>query len=220
MKHMKRETVPKNWPIPRKGNAFVIRPYHSYKQGLPILIILRDVLGIAKTRKEVKKAIHEKNILINGKTIKNEKNTAVLFDVITIVPSKKNYKVELTQNGKFKIEEIKPAESNSKIAKIVNKKTLKGKKTQINLSDGTNFLYDKKCNTGESVVIDLKNRKIEKILPLKTKSKVIVYAGKHAGKSGTIESINEKHKMIVISEENGKDKQKINVLIKQIMVIE
>jgi small subunit ribosomal protein S4e len=220
MRHMKRQKVPKNWPIPRKGNAFVVRPNHSNEKGLPILIILRDVLNIAKTRKEVKKAIHEKNLLINGKSIKNEKNTAVLFDVITIVPSKKNYRIELTQNGKFKIEEIKSTEANSKIAKIVNKKTLKNKKMQLNLSDGNNILYDKKCNTGESVVINLKDKKIEKILPLKTKSKVLVYAGKHTGKKGTIEDIDEKNKKAVIIEENSKEKQKINVLIKQIMVVE
>lgn len=220
MKHLKREKVPKNWPIPRKGNAFVIRPSHSYEKGLPVLVILREILGVAKTRKEVKKAIHEKNILINGKAIKNERNTAVLFDVITIIPSKKNYRIELTRNGKFKLEEIKSSEANSKVAKIINKKILKGKKIQLNLSDGRNMLYDKKCNTGESVLIDLKNKKIEKTLPLKTKARVIVYAGKHSGKKGAIESINEKNKMIVINEEDGKDKQKINVLIKQIMVVE
>ena len=139
---MKRQTVPKNWPIPRKGNKFVVRPNFSNDKGLPILIILRDVLGVAKTRKEVKKAIHEKNILINGRAVRDEKNTAVLFDIITIVPSKKNYRIELTNNGKFKIEEIKESEADTKIAKIVDKKTLKGKKIQLNLSDGKNTLYD------------------------------------------------------------------------------
>ena len=47
------------------------------------------------TRSHVKKALHDKNILINGKVAKNEKNVAVLFDVITIIPSKKNYRIEL-----------------------------------------------------------------------------------------------------------------------------
>jgi len=216
MRHMKRQTMPKNWPVARKGKKFVVRPSHSNEKGLPILIILRDVLGVAKTRKEVKKAIHEKNLLINGRAVRNEKNSAVLFDVLTIVPSKKNYRIELTTNGKFKVEEIKATEAKTKIAKIVDKKTLKGKKTQLNLSDGSNTLYDKKCSTGESVIIDVKTKKIEKILPLKTKSKVLVYAGKHAGKQGTVDAIDEKNKMVVVND----GKTKSNILIKQTMVLE
>jgi small subunit ribosomal protein S4e len=213
---MKREKMPKNWPVPRKGKKFVVRPNHSNDKGLPILIILRDVLGITKTRKEVKKALHDKNILINGRNVRNEKNTAVLFDVITIVPSKKNYRIELTENGKFKIEEIKASEAKTKIAKIIDKKTLKGKKIQLNLSDGKNTLYDKKCSTGESVIIDLKSKKVEKTIPLKVKSKVLVYAGKHAGKQGIIDTIDEKNKMVVVND--GKNKS--NILIKQTMVLE
>jgi small subunit ribosomal protein S4e len=216
MRHMKREKMPKNWPVARKGKKFVVRPNHSNDKGLPILIILRDVLGITKTRKEVKKALHDKNVLINGRNVRDEKNTAVLFDVITIVPSKKNYRIGLTENGKFKIEEIKASESNTKIAKIVDKKILKGKKIQLNLSDGKNTLYDKKCSTGESVIIDLKSKKVEKTIPLKVKSKVLVYAGKHAGKQGMIDEIDEKNKMVVVND--GKNKS--NILIKQTMVLE
>ncbi len=216
MRHMKRQTMPKNWPVPRKGKKFVVRPNHSNDRGLPILIVLRDVLGIAKTRKEVKKAIHDKNLLINGRAVRDEKNTAILFDVITIVPSKKNYRLELTTNGKFKVSEVKESEAKTKIAKIINKKTLKGKKVQINLSDGNNLLYDKKCQTGESVVINLKDKKVEKTIPLKVKSKVLVYAGKHAGKQGIIDAIDEKNKMVVVND--GKNKS--NILIKQTMVLE
>jgi small subunit ribosomal protein S4e len=216
MKHMKREMMPKNWPVPRKGKKFVVRPNSSNENGLPILIILRDVLGITKTRKEVKKALHAKHILINGRNVRDEKNTAVLFDIITIVPSKKNYRLELTTNGKFKVEEIKESEAKTKIAKIVDKKVLKGKKVQLNLSDGKNTLYDKKCSTGESVIIDLKTKKVEKVLPLKVKSKVLVYAGKHAGKQGSVSAIDEKNKMVVVYD----GKTKTNILIKQTMVLE
>ena len=84
MRHMKRQTMPKSWPVPRKGNKYVVRPNFGNDKGLPILIMLRDILGVAKTRKEVKKALHEKNILINGKAVSNEKNVAVLFDIVTI----------------------------------------------------------------------------------------------------------------------------------------
>ncbi len=217
MKHLKREAVPKNWPVPRKGTTFVVKPNSNLETGLPVLVVFRDILEIANNRKEVKKALNAKNILINGRVPKSEKNSVNLGDIITVVPSKKNYKLSLKENGKFAVEEISEKDSGKKVSKIVGKKVLRGRKVQINLSDGRNSLYDKNCKTNDSVVIDLKSKKIDKILPLKEKSNVIVFAGKHAGKKGQIESLNLEKKMASVKSESG---DKINVLIKQLMVIE
>lgn len=216
MKHLKRQKVPKNWPIPRKGTAYVIKPYSNLEKGVPILIVLRDMLNVAQNRKEVKRAIHENNVLVNGRVARDEKNSVQLFDKITLVPSKKCFKVNLAENGKFVMEEVKESEGNQKVAKIIDKKVLKGKKTQINLSDGRNFLSEVKCNVGDSVSINFKDKKIEKCLPLKENANVIVFAGKHTGKRGKILKLKEERKMASL--ETKKDK--INVLIKQMMVTE
>ncbi|MAG79161.1 30S ribosomal protein S4e [Candidatus Pacearchaeota archaeon] len=214
--HLKRQKIPKNWPIPRKGTAYVVRPNFNIKNGIPILIIIRDILKLAQNKKEVKKAIHSKNILINNKIVRDEKNSALLFDIISIPPLKKHYKVELSEKGKFQAKEIKETESINKISKIINKKTLKGKKTQLNLSDGKNFISDIKCNVNDSVLINLKSKKIEKCLPLKEKAKVIVIGGKHIGEIGIINNINIERKITELTIE----KKPVNVLIKQLMVTE
>lgn len=214
--HLKRQKVPKKWPIARKGTTFVVRPLSNLKNGIPILIILRDILKVAQNRKEVKKAINSKNILLNLKPIKDEKHPALLFDVITIVPEKKNYRVELTESGKFIVNELKDSKVDKKVSKIINKKILRGKKTQLNLSDGNNFLSDVKCKVDDSVLVDLKNRKIEKCLPLKEKVKVIVFEGKHAGKKGVVNRIVNENKMAEL--DFGENTS--NVLIKQLMVVE
>ena len=216
MSHLKTQKIPKNWPIPKKGRTFIVKPLSHLKTGIPILILLRDMLKICKNRKEAKKAIYEKKILLNKKEIKNDKQPAMLFDIITIVPSKKNYRLGLRENGKFKLEEISEKESEKKIVKVIGKKILKGKKLQLNLSDGRNFLTDLKCNIDDSVLIDLKNKKIEKCIGLKEKTKVIVFAGKHAGKKGEILKLKPERKMASVKV--GKDK--INVLIKQLMGVE
>lgn len=214
--HLKRQKVPKNWPIPRKGSVYVVRPSFNIKNGVPILIILRDILKVAQNRKEVKKALHKKQILLNNNPIKEEKNNALLFDVIKILPFEKSYRVELSGNGKFKINEINENEANKKIAKIINKRFLKGKKVQINLSDGRNFISNIKCDTNDSILINLKERKIEKCLPLKEKSNVAVFEGKHAGKKGVINKIYLDKKIA----ELDVDGKPFNVLIKQLIVIE
>jgi small subunit ribosomal protein S4e len=214
MSYLKRQKVPKNWPIPRKGTTYVVRPNFNIKGGIPVLIILRDILKVAENRRDVKKIIHKKQILLNNKPVRDEKNNVLLFDVICIIPTNKFYRMQLSQKGKFKIVEIDIKDSKKKIAKIINKKIIKGKKTQLNLSDGTNVLSDLKCNIKDSVLINLLERKIETVIPFKEKAKAIVLKGKHAGETGTINKIKDKTAEVKIEEKN------IEILIKQLMVTE
>ena len=215
MKHLKRYNVPKIWGSKRKGTKYLVKPNSNLKTGIPILFILRDMLNLAQTRKEVKKAIHMKNLLLNQRLIRDEKNVALLFDVITVIPAKKSYKLTLSENKKYKLEEVKDKEAETKISKIINKKILKGKKVQLNLSDGRNYLSDEKVSMGDSAVINLKNNKIEGIIKLKEGSKVLVFAGKHTGKIGEIKKIKTERKIAKLKTE----KEEINVLIKQMIAI-
>lgn len=214
--HLKRQKVPKNWPVKRKGTAYVVRANFNIGQGIPILIVLRDLLGLAQNRREVKKMIHSRYVLLNEKPVIDEKNTVCLFDTLIITPTKKSYRIELSEKGVFNAKEIKEKEADQKISKIVGKKILRGKKTQLNLSDGRNFISDIKCNINDSVLIALKKKKIEKCLPLKEKKRAIVFAGKHSGKRGIINKINLKEKMVELEV----DKKIVHILIRQIMVIE
>ncbi len=216
MTHLKRQKAPKNWPVARKGTTYIIRPRFNINKGIPILIILRDILKLARNRKEVKRAMHFRHILLNNKVVRDEKNSAQLYDIITIIPMKKNYVIELSEKGKFKVRELNESELDKKIAKIIDKKILKGKKTQLNLSDGRNFLSDVKCMVNDSVLINLGDKKIEKCLPLKENAKIIIFAGKHSGEQGIVNKINQEKKLVELS---IKEKKR-NVLIKQLMVIE
>jgi small subunit ribosomal protein S4e len=230
MSHLTRQEIPRKWPVQRKGTAYIVKPNFSVKEGLPLLIILREITKLAQNRREAKRIIHAKQVLINEKVAKDEKTNVVLFDTVNIVPLKKCYRMELAETGKFYLNEIKENESSKKIAKVINKKMLKGKKLQLNLSDGRNFLSDIKCSTNDSVLINLKEGKIEKCLPLKEKSKAIVFSGKHVGKKGEILELNSERKMAKMRvhfvpshspEEQVKSGDKeINILINQLMVIE
>jgi small subunit ribosomal protein S4e len=215
MSHLKRQSSPRNWPVKRKGSTYIVKPGFSVNEGIPILIILRDMLKVAQNRSEVKRIIHENQILVNERKVTDEKNNLLFFDTLNIIPLKKHYRMELSENGKFHLKEIKENEADKKIAKIINKKMLRGKKIQINLSDGRNFLSDIKCNVNDSVIVHLKEGKIEKCLPLKEKAKVVLFAGKHIGKEGEIERLNLEEKTASVKIE-GKE---INILINQLMVI-
>lgn len=212
-KHLKREAAPKNWPIARKGNAFVVK---NASKGIPILVVLRDMLKIAQNRKEVKMAIHKKQLVVSGKPVRDEKQSLELFDTLEIIPSKENFRLNLNKHGKYACEKIEKKNSTKKVSKVIGKKVLRGKKVQLNLIDGRNYLYDKDVNVNDSVLIDLEKNSISKVLPVKEKANVLVIAGKHSGESGKISKIIPERKMVEVSSDEGK----FNALIKQIMVTE
>lgn len=214
--HLKRHTIPKSWPIPRKGKTFVVRPGFNYELGIPALVVLRDILKVAQNKKEVKRAIFLKNILVNNKPLRDEKNSVLLFDTITLVPMKKFYRLSMGTNGKFNVEEISEKEATQKIVKIADKKSLKGKKVQLNFRDGKNIISDVKCKTNDSAIIDFLGKKILKILPLQPKAKVFIYSGKHGGKTGEVLSIDSKEKVAEVKFPDGN----VRVLIKQMIVVE
>ena len=214
--HLKRHEVPKKWPIARKGSVYVTRPSSNLKNGIPLLVILRDVLGTAQSRKEAKEAIQSKNILVNAKRSRDEKQAILLFDTITNIPAKKSYRLEIGKNGKFALKEIIEKDSWKKVAKVLGKKVQKKKIMQINLGDGRNIISDMKCNVNDSILIDLKNGKAEKCVPMAENANALVFDGKHAGEFGKIKKINAEHKTAEI-DVHGKS---VNVLLKQIIATE
>lgn len=210
-KHMKRQTIPKIWGLPRKGTTFVMK---NTTKGLPLVIALRDLLGIAQNKREVKKAVHKKDLMISNKLARDEKTPLELFDLLTIVPAKKNYSLTLTDKGKYALEEIADKDAKSKVSKVIGKKAIGEKKIQINLLDGRNYISDVKCNVNDSVTIDLVKNTISKVIPLKEKASVLIVGGKHIGTSGKITKMIPEHKMIEVETKE----EKFNVLIKHIMV--
>lgn len=210
--HLKRQSMSKSWPVFRKGTKYIVRPRFDIKNGVPLLVVLRDMLKLAQNRKEVKRAIHKGNILLNKKPATDEKGSILLFDTISIVPMKKHYRLNLGK-GKFILDEINEKEVGKKIVKIVDKKILKGKRIQLNFSDGRNLFSDVKCNTGDSALVNIMEKKIDKIIPMKEKTEVFVFSGKHAGKTGKIIGIEKEKKTAEVSLE-GKP---VHVLIKQLI---
>ena len=218
-RHMKRQSMPKTWPLARKGTTFVVKPLANVSMGVPILVALRDILKITANRQETKRALKEENIMLNGKLAKEDKQSVLIFDVITIIPSKKNYRLVIGEKGKFKFEETKEAEAHKKVAKIIGKKLLKKGQMQINLMGGNNVLSkpDFKGKVNDSVSINLKDSKIDKVLELKNKSKFLVLQGRHAGETLKADKISEDRKIVEVSTEDNKTH---NIPTKFIMVLE
>ena len=194
MAHIKKTVMPKTWPVPRKGKRkrFVAVPSHSTSKGISLLFLLRDVLEIAGTRKEVRYMTHSGMVKINNRIRHDENFPVNVLDVVNLTADgeSKFYRLEIV-NKKFGLTEIDAKDADSKVVKIVGKKVLDGGKVQMNLRDGQNFLSSVKFSVGDSVVLDTKKNKISKVLSLKKGAKVEIIAGKHAGENGELVGFEE-----------------------------
>lgn len=192
MAHIKKSQMPKSWPVPRKGKGkrYVAVPSHATSKGISLLFLLRDVLKLVKTRKEARHMTLNGMVKVNNKVRHDENFPVQVFDTVNLDRAKLNYKMEIV-NRKFKLVEISAKEAESKIVKIRGKKVLGKDKIQMNLDDGQNFITKEKFSVGDSVVLNTKDDKIVKILPLKEGAGVEVVLGKHAGEKGTLEGFDE-----------------------------
>ncbi len=214
--YQKRQAMPKNWPIARKGTKYLAVANHAKSSGIPLVFVLREILGIVKTRKEARFMCLNGEVRINNKVRKDEKFPLRVFDVVSLGKDGKNYKVEI-ENRKFVLKEVSGKESEMKIVKIIGTKIL-SKGVQINLEDGQNFITKEKFEIGNSVIVNLIDKKIEKFLALKEGANVEIISGKHAGEKGKIGEIRalEREKRCIIK----LNEKEVELPMKTILVIE
>ena len=178
---MKRIAAPKWWPIERKIKKFIAVPIgpHPREKSLPLIVLLRDALKIVETGKEAERIIRKGEVLVDGRKMKNPNYGVGVFDVIEIPILKKVWRA-IPRDGLTFIE-IEDKEKKIKICKIVNKKTLKGNRNQLNLNDGRNLIADGKYSTQDSVVIEIPGQKIVEHLKFDKDSTAMIIGGKNEG---------------------------------------
>jgi small subunit ribosomal protein S4e len=216
-KHLSRLAMPKTWKIKRKGIKWVTRPNsgaHSFKLGLSINLLLRDILSYARTAREVKNILYNQEILVDGVKVKDHRFIVGLMDIVSIPKTKENFRILLNKKGYITAVPVKPEEAKIKPCKIIGKTAVKKAKLQVNLFDGKNILADKQeASVGDTAFIEIPSKKIKQIVRLEKGAYVFMSGGKHIGSSGVIESI-DKSKIIY-----KKDKSRFETLKKYAFVI-
>lgn len=190
--HVKRSKMSKAWPIERKNTKkrFVAKVSHSSNSAISVLALMRDVLGVANTRKEVKRMVYQGDVMVNGIVRKDDVFPVNAFDTISLEKMGKYYRLEII-NKKYSLKEIDAKEAGERIFKIVGKKVLGKDKIQMNLEGGINVVYDKVFKVGDSAVYSCKDKKVTKVISLKKGAKVEIVGGKHAGEEGVISEVKD-----------------------------
>lgn len=220
-RHLKRKPAPKFWPIHRKEAVFTVKPKpgpHLVSRCVPLTLIVRDILGIAKTRREAKKIISQRKIWVDGEVQKEDLFPTGLMDVISIPDMKKAYRVLPSQKGLTLYPVGEKKEAGFKLCRIENKTTVKGGHVQLNLHDGRNMLIRVKdanhpeedvFQTLDTLKINLPNQEIAGHFKLSEGAPAIIIDGKNIGKSGKIVAIEKRpgqkrrNTLVTVEDNNG-----------------
>ena len=188
--HIKRIAIPRSWPLKKKAHIFTTKQSagaHSLETSMPVITVLRDVLGICDNAKEAKRIIGNRDVLVDGKAVKNPKAPVGLMDVLSIPKLDSDYRVLLTPRGKLTLVKIDKAEAAWKLCRIENKTLVKGGKIQLNLHDGRNIVLDKdQYKTGDVLKVSFDGQKVLESYALQSGAAALVSAGNHAGQVETV----------------------------------
>ncbi|WGI17223.1 30S ribosomal protein S4e [Methanonatronarchaeum sp. AMET-Sl] len=189
--HLKRLAVPRSWTVPKKTDYWATTPKttHPRERAIPINVVLRDVIGIIDSTREVKKIIQDRGILVDGKVINNYRHGVGLMDVISIPKADLHTRTTIDSKNRIKFVEIDENEAKTKICRINNKKTTKNGEIQLNLHDGNNITTDQETyKTKDTVKISLPNKEIKKHIPFEEGKIAFIIGGKHAGEIAEIKT--------------------------------
>ena len=192
-KHLKRFKAPRHWPIHPKENKWTTKPNagpHAIEGSLPLLLIVRDILGVADNAREAKRIINTGEILVDGRARKDYKFPVGFMDVIEIPKSEKVYRVLPYEKGRLILYPIAAENKDFKLCKITDKTTIRGGKTQLNLHDGRNQLADNEYKVGDVVILKVPEQEITDRIVFEKGTIGLITGGKHTGEIGRINKIN------------------------------
>jgi small subunit ribosomal protein S4e len=223
---LKRNPAPRFWPLHRKEFVWVVKPSsgpHSLENCLPLSLVLRDILAVAKTRKEAKKIISQGKIYVDGKVRRKDDFPVGLMDVISIPDLDKFFRITPFHKGLF-LNPISKKEASFKLCRVEGKTTVENGHVQFALHDGSNILVRTADPENPQVVnyetfdvlkLSLPEKEVVNQLKTKEGNLAVITGGKNIGKQGKIVEIEKteakkrRNALVVVEDEQGNRYQTI-----------
>jgi len=198
----KRMSTP--WAKNKKVFKFILVPKGAHKksESLPLGVILRDELKIARDMREAKKAIRGGKVLVDGRVCRDIRRGIGLFDAVEIPEA--NIAVRLIARKGLKVVAIPMEEAKLKVCRIDDKKAVRGRNIQLNLHDGRNIMLAKnEYSTHDSLLLSMPDQKVVKHAKFEQGAIVLVVSGSQSGRVATIQKIEKGLNRRLWLEDNG-----------------
>ena len=193
--HQKRLSVPKSWPVERKESTFTVKadagPHGE--SGVPLVILLRDVLGYVDDRKEARYALSQGSVLVNGEPARDESRPIGMFDIMTFEQRGEHFRVFPDEGGRLALSPIDGDAAASRLGKVIGKQQVAGGEFQLTLHDGSNVQLSADevaaYSADDSLVVDNETKEVVAHFPFEEGAMVTAVDGHHAGDIGTVAEI-------------------------------
>ena len=86
-RHLKRYAASKALKLPRKSVVWMVKPApgpHPSDKSIPLRLVIREYLGLARTAREVDRLLNEKHVLVDGRVRRDSKFPVGLMDVVQL----------------------------------------------------------------------------------------------------------------------------------------
>ncbi|TAL57875.1 MAG: hypothetical protein EPN86_01190 [Nanoarchaeota archaeon] len=190
MVHIKRLSAPRSWPISRKSNTFVVRPFpgsHGFAYGTSLATVLTEIIKLVDNSSDLRKILNNKSVMVDGIARTHPRFFVGMFDTIELPAVKKAYRISLNSRGMITAVSINHEESKLKVCKVIGKTNQKGGAVQLNFHDGTNLVIkDSAHKVGDSILFQLPARVPQEHLKLEKDSVVYLTGGTHQGSTGKV----------------------------------
>lgn len=188
----KRADVPAFWKISKKDKRYVVRTEpgpHPKSNSYPLLVLLRDVLKVAKTNKVITQVLLDGKITVDGKVVKSPRFPIGLMDVVEIPSISKAFRI-VPYRGGLEAVEIDGSEKTLKLCMVKRKSTLRGTKLAYGLHDGRVITpQGVKLGRGDSCTIKLPGQEFQSSFELEKNSFALLTNGEKSGEVVTIEDL-------------------------------
>jgi len=195
-KHLKRLNAPKSWMLDKLGGIFAPKPSsgpHKSRECLPLIILLRNRLKYALTKKEVQLILMQRLIKVDGKVRTDANFPAGFMDVIDIAKTDEKFRLLYDTKGRFAIQKISADEAKFKLCKV--RKLQLGTKgiPFLGTHDGRTIRYpDPLIKVSDTIKVNIETGKIVEIIKFDVGNLIMITGGRNLGRVGVITS-KEKH---------------------------
>jgi len=195
-KHMKRLNAPRHWMLDKLSGKWAPKPSpgpHKTRECLPLIVLLRNRLKYALTRKECVLIVMQRHIKVDGKVRTDINFPAGFMDVITIEETGENFRLLYDVKGRFVVHRISDEEAKYKLCKIRRNQLGQKGIPFVVTHDGRTIRYpDPLINLHDTVKVDLATGKIVDQIRFEPGNQVMVTGGRNLGRVGVFEH-REKH---------------------------
>lgn len=179
MTHQKRLSAPRHYPVDRKEMTYTttMEGSRSKEEGIPVVVLLRDLLGYADTKKEAKEIVRKGKVRRNGNVVSDIRDGIGVMDAVEV--GDQTFRVLPGE------EELKLVETDdARRAARIESKRKNGDQFVYGLRGGENKASEEEYSTGSSLIGGEE-------FPLENGVEALVLGGKHAGELVEVQELHE-----------------------------